>query len=227
MKLFSDAAEAVYPESPFAEPDHKKLIRFMELGFAVIEQDCALYLNGKADRQRDIGVIRDSFGPVTALVAGIIGLTASDGSVNSDYLTGLGLATTAANEGFKIYEQQYLFGAENVGAVERLIVNALRTDAAAKLSEEKTRITWASSVAHLRTNQEICDPHQIRDLVRGAIGNGKLEAIHTQAPSSTSASNAGGDGGNGGNSAKDSSEEEKAAGTSDPGIPAGVRIVPN
>ena len=177
MALFAKAAEGVYPGSdPFAPADLQRLRVFMELGFGVIEDDCSLYLNGKADRQRDIAVIRDTFGPITALAAGIIGLAATDNTVDSDTLTALGLATTAANEGFTIYEQQYLFGAENVGAVENLIVRALRTDAQTKLQEPAERMSWSMAMLHLRTNQQICDPHQIRELVRGAISTGSLRS---------------------------------------------------
>ena len=94
--------------------------------------------------------------------------------MDTDVVTGLGLATTAAGAGFEIYEEQFLFGAKNIGSVTTLIENALDTDARAKLAEDYSTFTYQKLVDWLSDNQQICHPEQILLLVEDAIKNGRL-----------------------------------------------------
>ncbi len=178
FKLFAETAVLAYPSDTLAPPDPRVQLLFLRRGFDVIETQCVAYLDGKADRQRSINVVRDTFGPIAALTSGIIGLTDGGDAIDNDVLAALGLTTTAATAAFEIYERRFLFDAKNVNSVKRLVIRALNEDSEARLASlTNGDLNWTSSIKFLRKNQEICNPHEILELVQSAIANGKIEPI--------------------------------------------------
>ncbi|MFD1107428.1 hypothetical protein [Sphingobium olei] len=196
FKLAAAAAKPTVASGQLSVPDTARQRAFMEAGFALILARCNGYILAKADRQRGVNVTRDAFAPITALATGIVALVSSGESVDSDVLTALSLGTTAASAGFRIYEQRFLFGAENVNSVRRLVLKALtdnadealrKTDEVAKqIAAEKARggaqqnreaLSYSQAVIYLINNQSICSPGHILELVNGAISAGKIESI--------------------------------------------------
>ena len=184
VRLFYQTALAAYPSDYTSEGDPAIQRLFLNRGFKLIKDRCRIYLSGKADRQRGVNVWRDLFAPITALSTGVIGIIDNGDSIDNDVLAGLGLVTGAATAGFEIYEERYLFGAQNVDAVSELIEKALDVDADQKLkyfdgqnalSAGKPRdLSYTSSVDFLVDNQMICSPHRILRLVNKAIKAGEI-----------------------------------------------------
>ena len=180
---FRVAAEAAYggthvqPTSsdrlPSADPAVLK--RFLDSGLAVIHVTCSAYLEGKADRQRDVNVWRDSFAPITALLGGLYTLRSKKDAVDSDTLTGLALITTAATAGFEIYEERFLFGAKNVDNVRELVLTAQMEHAKKVLAVQNP--SYNQVVLSLHENQMVCSPGKILDMVSKAIAENKIEAV--------------------------------------------------
>lgn len=178
VKLFVETAHAAYPESHDAKPDIDAQRRFLHRGFALVKDKCRIYLSAKADRQRDVNVWRDTFAPITALATGVIGLIDSGDTIDSDYLVGLGVVTSAATSGFDIYEERYLFGAQNVDSVRSLVERALNVDAKDKLAQPDSAMNYTNSVDYIVGNQMICSPHHILRLVNEAIKAGTVVPIN-------------------------------------------------
>ncbi|MEE9434395.1 MAG: hypothetical protein V3V15_09175 [Sphingorhabdus sp.] len=176
---FSTAANVAYPSSVSAAADPVTQRRFLRTGFDLIAAGCNSYFVAKSNRQRSVNVLRDSFAPITALATGLIGIADNGDTISNEFLTVLGLASSAANAGFEIYEERYLFGAENVGSVRTLIRNALSVDASAKLRRTNANLSYTQSVIDLMDNQLVCSPGKIKELVRDAIEKGNVVPIKT------------------------------------------------
>lgn len=164
---------------------------FMQTGFTLVHLGCNAYIEQKADRQRSMSVARDSFAPFTALITGIIGL-ANDGDTDSDYLTALALTTTAISAGFDIYEERFLFGANNVNEVRNLILTNQLAHANAAMAEIEQNPSYNQAIIHLMKNQMTCSPAEILEKVNEAIENGTVTAapvIQTRAESQEAIAN--------------------------------------
>jgi hypothetical protein len=160
-----------------AQNDPVKQRAFLNAGFALIQARCNEYILAKSDHQRQVNVWRDTFAPITALLTGVVSLASKGGDTNSDYLTALSLGTSAASAGFSIYEQRYLFGAENVNSVRLLIQTALADNAAEAATTPNAKLDYSQTVTHLINNQAVCSPGHILQLVHEAIEAGKIESI--------------------------------------------------
>lgn len=173
-------APALLPNDP------RKQRAFLESGFALIQARCNGYILSKSDNQRQVNVWRDTFAPVTALLTGAVALLGKGGDTSNDWLTALSLGTSAASAGFRIYEQRFLFGAENVNSVRLLVLKALSDNAseAGKTTDEK--LTYSQTVIHLINNQAVCSPGHILQLVSEAIKAGQVVSIKSDSAGSPS-----------------------------------------
>jgi hypothetical protein len=147
---------------------------FLQAGFALINARCNEYILSKSDNQRQVNVWRDTFAPITALLTGAIALLGRGDETNNDALTALSLGTSAAAAGFRIYEQRFLFGAENVNSVRILILDALNDNATKAGELSKGELTYSQAVIHLLNNQAVCSPGHILQLVSKAIATGDV-----------------------------------------------------
>ncbi|MCW1430017.1 hypothetical protein [Novosphingobium sp. JCM 18896] len=188
---FKLAAEAAYPRDIDRPPSTEIQRRFMRTGFELINVACGAYIEAKADRQRQLNVWRDAFAPITALAGGIVLLANNGEKVDSDGLTALALFTTAANAGFEIYEQRYLFGAKNVDSVRRLVLAAQVEHAGKAMELTQDDLAYTTAVLYLRENQMICSPGSILELVNKAIDAGQVQAIPTSTKTAEQATDSG------------------------------------
>lgn len=162
--------------------DPKKQRAFMDAGFALIQARCNSYILSKSDSQRRVNVWRDTFAPITALLTGAVALIGKGDDTSNDALTALSLGTSAATAGFRIYEQRYLFGAENVNSVRLLIQKALADNAAEAAKTKDEKLTYSQSVTHLINNQAVCSPGHILQLVSAAIKAGDVVSTKSDTP---------------------------------------------
>ncbi|MCI1756554.1 MAG: hypothetical protein LKM31_12660 [Sphingobium sp.] len=175
------------PNASLKANDPKKQRAFMEAGFALIQARCNKYILSKSDSQRRVNVWRDTFAPITALLTGAVALIGKGDDTSNDALTALSLGTSAASAGFRIYEQRYLFGAENVDSVRRLIQNALVGNAAEASKTKDEKLTYSQSVTHLINNQAVCSPGHILHLVSAAIKTGDVVSMKSDTPPASEA----------------------------------------
>ena len=173
MYQFKKTSEAAIPTGGVGDPGPIAQRLFMRAGFALTYAKCNEYIQGKSRNQRRVNVWRDTIAPITALATGVIALADSGETINNDVLAALSLTTNAANSGFKIYEERYLFGAENVNSVRRLVLAALTADSAQALETSDAKLTYGQSVIHLINNQAICSPSNILEMVSDAIDQSK------------------------------------------------------
>lgn len=227
-KQFQMAAAAAKPTDLDNQPSKEKQLRFMEIGFELINLSCNTYIEGKVNRQRTINVWRDAFAPITALATGIIALTDKGDTIDHDALTALALFTSVTSSGFEIYEQRYLFGAKNVDNVRRLVLRAQLTHAQEAIAFDKDTITYWKAVRRLAENQMVCSPGSILEMVSKAIETGEITAAPmiaakgagTAAPPAAppaGGEDGGGDGGEGTDgTAPGGPAPDDAAGTAEP-----------
>lgn len=172
------AESDVIPASGNGPPtsDQEKLAKFRDAGFALIDNACQFYITSKTDQQRSVNTWRDSFAPITALVAGAIPLVVSGGNVDKDIVRGLSLATATASSGLDIYEQRYLFGVKNVEGVRSLVIDALNTHATKARNLDAGKLTYGKAVFRITEHQVICSPSAISNLVAESIKVAKTVA---------------------------------------------------
>lgn len=182
----AEASPFIYGATPTLKPnDPVKQRAFMDAGFALIQARCNIYILSKADNQRRVNVWRDTFAPITALLTGAVALIGKGEDTSNDALTALSLGTSAASAGFRIYEQRFLFGAENVNSVRLLILKALADNAMEASKTVDAKLTYSQSVTHLLNNQAVCSPGHILQLVSEAIEAGEVVSKNSDTPSTT------------------------------------------
>jgi hypothetical protein len=169
-RVFMEAEKDAYANQGDAEAQR----RFMGEGFVLVKDRCRAYLTSKSNNQRGLNVWRDTFAPLTALITGVVGLVDKGDKIDNKFLLGLGLGTTAASSAIGIYEERFLFGAENVDNVRLLLDNALDVDAQEKLELPDAKLRYSKSLEHILSSQLICSPPYILDLAKKAIANGKI-----------------------------------------------------
>lgn len=158
-------------------PPQAEIDEFMQAGYDLIYADCAHYFAHMSRRQRGSSLFRDTIAPIGSLITGIISIVRFDSSNTRDnLLASLALATTAGTSAIDIYDQNFLFGADNIDAVRRLIQDALRAHAAATFGDNVRHDTFGRAASHLEDNQALCRPSHILSFVREAIGAGQIVA---------------------------------------------------
>jgi hypothetical protein len=162
-----------------APPTDADMRNFMRAGYALTYADCSNYFEVMGRNQSRSRVLRDTIAPITSLLTGLITLRNFDNAgTEKDMLTLLSLSTGAAASGLDIFDQNFLFGANNIDAVRLLITRALAEQATDTFS--KKEISFEQAVINIMDNQAICRPSHIMMLAREAIANGKIEPRPTQ-----------------------------------------------
>lgn len=171
---FLNKAAAAQPGLDGQEKGSQAQREYMTSGFALVYVTCNQYLERKSDRQRQVNVWRDTFAPLTALLTGVVALADGGKTVDSDFLAAISLASTSASSGFKVYEERYLFSAENVNSVRRLILEALISNAGKSQEIGDDRLSFEQASISIIDNQVVCSPGNILELVSDAISAGKI-----------------------------------------------------
>ena len=119
-------------------------------------------------------IARDIIPPITALITGIIGLGdfSSHPGRKEDYIQMLALGTAATSATLNIYDRHFLFGAENVGAVQTMALKAQSVHAQSVLKQKN--LSFEMAMQHLIDNQGQCSPQSILSLARSVIKDTKL-----------------------------------------------------
>jgi hypothetical protein len=163
------------------------MLNFMRSAYALIYSDCINYFAVMGRNQSRSRIIRDTVGPIGTLITGILSLRGVDVGAESDAITAVTLGTLTLNSGLDIFDQNFLFGADNIDAVRQLIMNALAEHANSTLTANPVPSTFEQASINILDNQAICRPSAILRLTRTAIQNGNVQPTRTTtAPSPTS-----------------------------------------
>jgi hypothetical protein len=146
----------------------------LESGFSLVRADCQQFFISRKDAQGRANILRSSVAPISAALAGLIGLVHFSKNDADRYITALALGTSAVNSSIDIHTEHYLFGADNVQEVRDLTFKAISA------SEQAIRTGNPSgyyAVANqLMDHQDICTPQRIAQLTKLAIAAGDVIA---------------------------------------------------
>jgi hypothetical protein len=158
-----------------------ELQEFMRSGYALIYADCSDYFAEMGHNESRSRVTRAAVGPITTVLTGLITLyTFKKSETQKNVLSLLSIGSNAFASGLDIYDQDFLFGANNISAVRQLITTALTTHAQATLQNQD--LTFEQASIDLLDNEQICTPSQIMMLTRQAIASGNVQPITSIQP---------------------------------------------
>ncbi|MGE0180419.1 MAG: hypothetical protein AB7O91_11445 [Sphingomonas sp.] len=151
---------------PVPGPDQQAVLQhYMRTGFALILAECVHYLDHMSRNQARANIMRDSITPLTTLINGIVALRGD----TSGGIPELALATATARSTLDIFDQRFLFGANNIDAVRQMVLRTLGAHGQAALAMPNLNFEIASG--QILRNQEICTPSRILTLTRESIQN--------------------------------------------------------
>ena len=142
---------------------------------------CENYFTQVGQNQRRSNIIRSILPPITALITGIIGFQdfSKNPGAKEDLISALAIGSAASTAALNIYDEHFLFGAENIGSVQVMALKAL--DAHANEVFKQKDISFERAMQHLIDNQSQCSPQSILSLARSVIKTAKLEAKNENA----------------------------------------------
>jgi len=144
-------------------------------GVTLVKVRCNDYFAAKGTSQEKARLTRSLIAPVSALVTSVFAvINFSSEKRESDYLALLAAGSTFASASLKIYEEQFLFNADNINSVRGLTMRALDTHRTAVLSGSP--LSFDTAIRQLTDHEMICTPASILDLTRAAIDTGTVKA---------------------------------------------------
>lgn len=167
-----------------AAPDNIRSRLMLSKGFSLIKIVCQHYFSEAGDAQSGLNTGHDVTVATATFVAAAMGLNPR----NAKPLAALPILTGGIYSGMDVYARNYLYSAENISAVGKLVSAALdkhRDESLAQveaLVQAGHTLDYNGVVSILQENQDYCRPINILPLVRDAIANGKLEASSSFKP---------------------------------------------
>lgn len=176
IALLEDRFSGLACES-IAMPDNDiKAKAMLDAGFSLVTARCNDYFAQKGGTQLGIRTSIDAVAPVIALLTGVLSITSlSSDQKRKNYESALSFGSVAALAGLQVYEDNFLFAADNIDDVRELTTTALKTHALAVKSLDK--LNFDTALQYLIEHQMQCTPGRIKSFVKGAIKNGKFKAV--------------------------------------------------
>lgn len=167
--------------SSFTKQDDKKLAgEMVNSGITLVRTRCSDFFAAKQSNQARTRLVRSLIQPLTIAVTSTFSvINFGSEQRESDALALLAAGNALAGAGLEIYEDQFLFGADNVYSVQALTMRALSAHQADIQKSDPSN--FDAGVRMLLDHQSICTPGNILELVRAAIDKGDFRA--RQAPS--------------------------------------------
>jgi hypothetical protein len=150
--------------------------QFMLTGYALVYSDCADYFAVMGRNQGRTRILRDAIGPIANLITGIVALRGNTAGAIPE----LALFNAATTSTLDIYEQRFLFDADNIDAVRQLVLRGISEHATATL--RGTNLTFEQGAINVLDNQALCTPSKVLTLTRSAIREARLDARTAAAP---------------------------------------------
>ncbi|MFB0875256.1 MULTISPECIES: hypothetical protein [unclassified Sphingobium] len=153
--------------------------RLLTTGFALAQLRCDDFFWAKSRHQTFARLGRSALPPLVTLTSGVLALLSDKPDTLQNYLKYIALGSAAAGATIDIYEEHFLFGADNIDAVRSLTMDALSEHRTAVLKTDPR--TFDSVILHLTDHQALCRPVHILALSRDAIQAGRIAARETRA----------------------------------------------
>lgn len=151
----------------------------LQSGMTLVKVRCNDYFNAKQTHQGGARLARSLIQPLSVAITGAFSvITFGSERRESDALALLAVGTAAANSGIDIYEDQFLFGADNVYSVRDMTLRALKAhqDDIEDAVKSGRLTTFDKAARTLVDHQNICTPGNILELVRASIDAGTFRA---------------------------------------------------
>lgn len=150
----------------------------LESGITLVKVRCTDFFAAKRANQSRARLTRSLIQPLTVAVTSTFAvLNFGSEQRESDALALLAAGNALATAGLDIYEDQFLFGAENVTSVEAMTLRALAAHETDILNANLT--SFNRGVRALLDHQNICTPGNILNLVQASIDAGNFRARRT------------------------------------------------
>lgn len=151
-----------------------KARKMLQSGFTLVKVRCNDFFAVKASRQTKARATRSFFRPLTTAITSTFSVINFGGEDNEgDALALLTAGTVLGGALIDIYEEQFLFDADNIYAVRSLTMQAL--DVHREEVVARGVPSFDVAVRQLADHQMICTPASILGLTRTAIQNEELE----------------------------------------------------
>lgn len=159
--------------------DDTKTVAMLDSGVTLVKVRCNDFFNAKQTNQGRARFMRSLIQPLTVAITGtfsVIRFGSERGE--SDALALLAVGNSAVNAGIDVYEDQFLFGADNVFAVRNMTLRALvaHQDSIRAAIEQDSITSFDGATRALLDHQNICTPGNILELVRASIDGGTFRA---------------------------------------------------
>lgn len=148
-----------------------KSTAMLEAGFTLVKTRCNDFFYQKGRGQSQARFTRSFIAPITVALTGIAGL--ANVSNSTELLAGLSIGSALVISSLDIYEEQFLFDADNINSVRQLTFRALAAHSKAVL--DKKPKGFDKAVRHLISHQMLCTPASILELTQKAIEKGTVK----------------------------------------------------
>lgn len=180
-EVFRRAFDASYQNAISSNPPDPRLAAHMvRVGADLQYQLCKDFFRSAGKEQQWLLFGKDFLAVAGTLATGILGAVsvASGGVGNATAIAWTGLGTAAGVSTINLYARNFLFSEDNVGAVQKLTLDAVSAARQAALSGERiSTYEFSSGISALIDIQAQCEVHNILDLVRKAIGIARPYAV--------------------------------------------------
>lgn len=165
--------------------------RMLRSGFMYNYSFCSTYFYRMAIRQRNAKVARRVLPPLSALITGVVGLQDFSGNPDTKerIVQSVALGSAFSTSLLDVYEEQFLYGTDNIDSVETLTLKALSVHREAVLARED--IGFEQAIQHLIDNQNLCSPQSVLTMARNAIKGAKVEPAAAQPATKSTADETG------------------------------------
>ncbi len=156
-----------------AEPTPQVYADLRSRGFELVESNCRHYFDTAGENQKWLYFYRDLIGGLGTLATTVI----SSRGGNRSRTENVALFTAIGYGGIDIYTKNFLFSAENISAVQDLVIQAL-----SKHRDGKSEIapqSYGQAINDILENQAWCSPIRIASLVKQAIKAAEVDVVST------------------------------------------------
>jgi hypothetical protein len=137
-------------------------------GAAVVNARCQFYFRGLGVDARNLSFAQSQLQLLTGGLTTILALV----NASQTAVAAVAAGSTALLTGMKQFGDAYYFSAD-VASVEQLVSEASRNAMTEVNKTENWPLNFSATITMLISYQSICQPHTIKNLINGAVNNGR------------------------------------------------------
>lgn len=154
----------------------------MASGFMYNYAFCQDFFDEMGHNQRNSHVMRAALPSIITLITGVIGLHdfTNNPEAKGRWIQGLAIGSGTTTAVLNVYDEHFLFGTDNIYAVETMTLKSLSAHGAAAMKQQY--ITFEQATMHLIDNQAQCSPQAILLLARTTMHDTNLKGTNQGVP---------------------------------------------